>query len=113
MFLSDQFRRNLKEEVQEKILRQNFATLQALQIAAIEWDDTLSQFKRQQGRKTYGERPPWVQQSQEPAKKVLLMWQEGPLQEGLPCQIGQEGPETARKAGRAVVDYASGTAMCP
>jgi len=67
LFLSDQFRRNLKEEVQEKILRQNFATLQALQIAAIEWDDTLSQFRRNRGRKTYGEKPPWVQQSQEPA----------------------------------------------
>jgi len=49
-FLVDQFRRSLKPDIQEKLLRQNFATLQALQIAAIEWDNTLFQFKRQQQR---------------------------------------------------------------
>ncbi len=32
-FLQDQFRRSLKQSVQEKLLQQNFATLQALQVA--------------------------------------------------------------------------------
>ena len=60
-FLVDQFRRSLKPDIQEKLLRQNFATLQALQIAAIKWDDTLFQFKRQQQQRTRPEqsrRPP-------------------------------------------------------
>jgi len=47
-FLIDQFRRNLKTGVQEKILRQQFNTLRDVQVAAIEWDDTLFQFKRLQ-----------------------------------------------------------------
>jgi len=56
-FLMDQFRRSLKQPVQEKLLRQNFPTLQALQVAAIEWDDTLFQFRRQQ-RATEQRKPP-------------------------------------------------------
>jgi len=56
-FLLDQFRRNLKPIVQEKLLRQNFHTLQDLQIAAIEWDDILFQF-RKQTRTTEVRRPP-------------------------------------------------------
>ncbi len=56
-FLQDQFRRSLKQSVQEKLLRQNFPTLQALQVAAIKWDDTLFQFKRQQ-RASEPKRPP-------------------------------------------------------
>jgi len=62
-FLLDQFRRNLKDKVQERILRQNFPTLQALQIAAIEWDDTLFQFSKRK-KKNYGERPPWAREHQ-------------------------------------------------
>jgi len=61
-FLLDQFRRNLKDKIQERILRQNFPTLQALQIAAIEWDDTLFQFSKR--KKNYGGRPPWAREYQ-------------------------------------------------
>ena len=57
-FLIDQFRRSLKAGVQEKLLRQNFPTLQDLQIAAIEWDDTLFQFKRQQRTTEQRKAPP-------------------------------------------------------
>jgi len=60
-FLIDQYRRNLKHEVQEKLLRQNFATLQLLQTAAIEWDNTIFEFKRQQWSKDQNWKPPVTQ----------------------------------------------------
>ena len=60
-FLINQFRRNLKPEVQEKLLRQIFATLQPLQTAAIEWDDTIFKFRRQQQSKDQNWKPPVTQ----------------------------------------------------
>jgi hypothetical protein len=48
VYLEDQYRRGLKTIVQERILRQRFRDLQELQIASIEWDDALFQFRRQQ-----------------------------------------------------------------
>ena len=63
-FLIDQFRRSLKTNVQEKILRQNFATLQNLQVAAIEWDDALFQFKKQQRSAEQPRKPPMVSKTQ-------------------------------------------------
>ena len=60
-FLQDQFRRNLKQGIQEKLLGQQFVSLQALQIAAIEWDDTLFQFRKQQKVNEPARRPPLVQ----------------------------------------------------
>jgi len=57
VFLLDQFRRNLKPGVQEKLLQQNIPNLQDLQVTPIEWDNTLFQFKKQQ-RMMEQKRPP-------------------------------------------------------
>jgi hypothetical protein len=55
-FLLDKYRRSLKPRVQEKLLRQNFGTLEQLQHAAIEWDDILFQFEKQKKEAT-GSKP--------------------------------------------------------
>ena len=47
-FLLNQFRRSLKHNVQEKLLWQHFPDLHDLQNAAIEWDNILFQFRKQQ-----------------------------------------------------------------
>jgi len=72
-FLIDQFRRNLKPEVQEKLLRQVFATLQLLQTAAIEWDNTIFKFKRQQRAKDQSRRPPVTQKQRQPVRDKVPM----------------------------------------
>jgi len=72
-FLIDQFRRNLKPEVQEKLLRQVFATLQLLQTAAIEWDNTIFKFKRQQRAKDQSRRPPVMQKQRQPVRDEVPM----------------------------------------
>jgi len=72
-FLIDQFRRNLKHEVQEKLLRQVFATLLLLQSAAIEWDDTIFEFKRQQRTKDQSRRPPVMQKQRQPVRDEVPM----------------------------------------
>src|SRR5258706_14369571 len=64
-FLLDQFRRNLKTGVQEKLLMRNFPDLQTLQVAAIEWDDMLFQFRKQQ-RSMEQKRPPQKTQPKPP-----------------------------------------------
>ena len=63
-FLLDQFRRALKSSVQEKLLRQNFATLQNLQAAAIKWDDALFQFRKQQKTTNQHKKPPTPSKTQ-------------------------------------------------
>ena len=72
-FLIDQFRRNLKHKVQEKPLRQVFATLLLLQSAAIEWDDTIFEFKRQQRTKDQSRRPPVMQRQRQPVRDEVPM----------------------------------------
>ena len=63
-FLQNQFRRNLKNAIQEKLLRQPFTDLQHLQIAAIKWDNTLTQFKRQTRGQEQSRQVPQAQQAQ-------------------------------------------------
>ena len=72
-FLIDQFRRNLKPEVQEKLLRQIFATLQLLQSATIEWDNTIFEFKRQQRARDQSKRPPVTQKQRQPIHDEVPM----------------------------------------
>lgn len=90
-FLINQYRRNLKPLVQEKILRQNFNNLQDLQIASIEWDDTLFQFKRQQ-------------HSMEQKKPPTIPRTQGKLMNGTPMdldfvRLSQEESEWQKRAG--------------
>src|SRR5258708_38796197 len=66
-FLPNQFRRSLKSKVQEKLLRQNFPDLQALQIATIEWDNSLFKFRKQQRAQILPRRLPPRPQPAKPA----------------------------------------------
>jgi len=90
-FLIDQFRRNLKTGVQEKILRQQFNTLRDVQVAAIEWDDALFQFKR-------------LQRSVEQKRPSAIPRTQGKPTNGSPMQLDYtsltpEESERRRKAG--------------
>jgi len=90
-FLIDQFRRNLKTGVQEKILRQQFNTLRDVQVASIEWDDALFQFKR-------------LQRSVEQKKPSAIPRTQGKPTNGSPMQLDYtsltpEETERRKKAG--------------
>ena len=98
-FLQDQFRRNLKQGVQEKLLRQQFISLQALQIAAIEWDDTLFQFRKQQ-------------KVQEPARRPLPIQRTRPLPSngGVPMDLDYTrlSPEESKRRKEAGLCFRCG-----
>ena len=90
-FLIDQFRRNLKTGVQEKMLRQQFNTLRDVQVAAIEWDDAIFQFKR-------------LQRSAEQRKPSSIPRSQGKPTNGSPMQLDYtsltpEESERRKKAG--------------
>ena len=71
-FLLDQFRRSLKHNVQEKLLWQHFPDLHDLQNTAIEWDDILFQFQKQQ-RAFETKKPPPPKPQQKPLSNGVPM----------------------------------------